>query len=52
MASYRALMTGTFRLELGHTCMTLTLDPETKFLEVLEHPRSTQLQVKCILSKD
>ena len=32
--------------------MTLTLDLETQFLEVLKMPRTTQLQVKCILSKN
>ena len=32
--------------------MGLTLDLETKFLEVLKNPRSTQIQVKCVLSKD
>ena len=32
--------------------MTSTLDLETQFLEVLKAPRSTQIQVKCILSKD
>ena len=32
--------------------MTSTLDLETQFLEVLETPRSTQLQVKYVLSKD
>ena len=37
--------------------MTSTLDLETQFLEtqfleVLNTPRSTQLQVKCVLSKN
>ena len=32
--------------------MTSTLDLETLFLEVLKIPRTTQLQVKCVLSKD
>ena len=32
--------------------MTSTLDLETQFLEVLKIARSTQLQVKCVLSKD
>ena len=32
--------------------MALTLDLETLFLEVLKTPRTTQLQVKCVLSKD
>ena len=32
--------------------MTSTLDLKTQFLEVLKTPRSTQLQVNCVLSKD
>ena len=32
--------------------MTSTLDLETLFLEVLKISRTTQLQVKCVLSKD
>ena len=32
--------------------MTSTLDLEIQFLEVLKTPRSTQLQVKCVLSKE
>ena len=32
--------------------MTLTLDLETQFLEVLKTHKSTQLQVKYVLSKD
>ena len=32
--------------------MTLTLDLNNMFLEDLNHPRSTQLQVKCVLSKN
>ena len=32
--------------------MTLTLDLETQFLEILKTPSSTQLQVKRVLSKD
>ena len=30
--------------------MTSTLDLETMFLEVLKTPRTTQLQVECVLS--
>ena len=32
--------------------MTLILDLETLFLEVLKTPKSTKLQVKYVLSKD
>ena len=32
--------------------MTLTLDFNNMFLEDLNHPRSIQLQVKCVLSKN
>ena len=32
--------------------MTSTLDLEILFLEVLKTPRTTQLQVKYVLSKD
>ena len=39
-------------LNLGQTCMTLTLELKTSFLEVLNTSISTQLQVKCVLSKD
>ena len=52
MASCRALMTGTFQLVFWTDLMTLILDLETQFFEVLKTPRSTQLQVKCVLLKD
>jgi len=32
--------------------MASKLNLNNMLLEVLNHPRSTQLQVKCILSKD
>ena len=32
--------------------MNLTLDLKTQFLEILKTPRSIELQVKCVLSKD